>query len=121
MSFAPFRLDCFKASKKIPWIVTIVLVFLLLKGGVFLASKLGAFGGMENGFAFIGVSATYSLFLTTFLLCIMAAASLSGEYASGLLRMHLARPVSRNAYLLGRIASMILVSSLPASPTNGRN
>ena len=99
---SPLRLEWFKFRCRPVWVLLALFLAVLLKGAVFMAVKFGAFGGIENGFSYLGKSATYSLFLAAFLLGLMSSATLSGEYAGGILRMHLARPVSRSAYFLER-------------------
>jgi ABC-2 type transport system permease protein len=113
MTSSPIRLELFKFSRKPTWIILAVFLAILLKGAVFLAARFEPFGGgIENGYAFLARSARYSFFLGSFLLCLMAGATLSGEYASGILRMHLSRPVSRSAYFLQRSLFLVFVAFL---------
>jgi len=72
------------------------------KGVVCLAVRFGAFGEIDNGFAYLGLSAARTLYLLSFLILLLSAGSLSGEYSQGVLRMQLCRPVSREAYFFGR-------------------
>jgi ABC-2 type transport system permease protein len=97
------KLEFFRLFRRPVWIVLALLLALILKGVILMAARFKAFGDeMENGFAYLSISATYSLFLIAFLTFIIAASSLSGEYASGLLRMYLTRPFSRLAWYLNR-------------------
>jgi len=110
MSKGWMKLELYRIMRKPLVPVCVVIAVFLLKSLIFLAARLGAFGGIENGYAFIGVSAGYTLFLASFLLCMMTASSLSGEYASGLLRMHLPRPVSRGAYFMNRALYLLFLA-----------
>lgn len=112
MNTAPLRYDLYKLRHRPGWILLCLLLFILLKGTLLLAVRVEALGLVENGFAFLGLSSTYALFPAAFLLCIMAAASLSGEYAAGILRMTLTRPVSRASYFFSRSVYWALLALL---------
>jgi len=104
------KVEFYCLSRRRGWIALCLFMALLIKGVIFLAMRYGAFGdGMDNGFAYLTMSGTYSLFLISFLMFIISASSLSGEYSSGLLRMYLTRPVSRTAWFLNRSLFLGLV------------
>ncbi|MFH2001504.1 MAG: ABC transporter permease [Planctomycetota bacterium] len=112
MSPLLMKTELYRLSRKPLMCVIAIASLFALKGIVFMAARLGAFGGIENGFAFVGVSAGYTLFLASFLLCMSSAATLSGEYSSGLLRMNLSRPVSRSSYFLNRAFYVVFLALL---------
>jgi hypothetical protein len=103
MKPAAWKLDLYRILHRPGWIGLVILLFLCFKGVVYLSVRFGAFGRIDNGFAFLALSATYTVFLGSFLLCLLAGGSMAGEYGRGILRMHLARSVSRPAYFLQRL------------------
>ncbi|MHC4942619.1 MAG: ABC transporter permease [Planctomycetota bacterium] len=111
MKPAIWKLDLYRILHRPAWIGLIVLLFLCFKGVVFLSMRFGAFGRIDNGFAFLALSATYTVFLGSFLLCLLAGGSMAGEYSRGILRMHLARSVSRIAYFMQRLLSLTAVAA----------
>jgi ABC-type transport system involved in multi-copper enzyme maturation permease subunit len=106
------RLELFRLRSRPGRVLLVIAALTALKALLLLAVKAGAFGNVQNGFAYLAISAGYTLFLVSVLLCVAAAASLSGEYASGLLRMYLARPVSRSAYFLNRALYLLALTFL---------
>lgn len=106
------RLELYRLFSRPGRALLLVAALFALKAVLLLAVKAGAFGNVQNGFTYLAISAGYTLFLVSFLLCVAGAASLSGEYASGLLRMHLARPVSRPAYFLNRALYLLALTFL---------
>lgn len=101
------RLELYKLMRRPLLPAGVIFGIFMLKGLILLAARVQALGGIENGFAFIGTSASYTLFLSTFLLCILASSTISGEYSGGLLRMHLPRPFSRGVYFANRALYLI--------------
>jgi ABC-type transport system involved in multi-copper enzyme maturation permease subunit len=105
-------IDWFRLIQRPGRIVTALALLCGLKGLIYLAFRAGAFGPLDNGFAFVTLSAKYSVFLISFFITILAAFSIAGEYNHGLLRMNLARPVGRGAYFLQRASFLTLLAFL---------
>lgn len=110
MKARALRLDLFRLRRRPALWIGLPLLLVAVKGAVFLGARAGAFGGLDNGFAFLSQSAADSLYLGAFLLGLYAAASLSGEYAAGMLRMYLPRPVSRANFFIHRSLHLSLVA-----------
>jgi ABC-type transport system involved in multi-copper enzyme maturation permease subunit len=112
MSLGMIRLDLLRLRRRPGRLLAAFLLLAAAKGGVLLALLSGAFGRIDNGFAYVSLSASHTLYLLSLLVLLASAGSLSGECTQGILRMQLGRPISRSAYFLQRSIFLVLLAIL---------
>jgi|GEM_PF-3550687 len=110
----PFRLELYRMTRRPRTALLVLAIILCFKGVVLLAGggESAAAGRGGSAFIYLAESASMTLKLGWLLLLCFAAASVSGDRSRGMLRMLLARPVDRVAFLLSRSASLLVVGGL---------
>ncbi len=109
MTGGPLRMELFKLTRRPGVFVVFVLILIGFKAVALPAGSGGVDPAAEgSAFAYLAESAKITMKLWWFLFLCLAAASVSGERSRGILRMHLARPVSRGRFFVARLESLLI-------------
>ncbi len=109
MNPSPFKLEFFKLTRRPVAVVVVLLLMVLLKLVALLAdSEMESAEWSASGFVYLAKSAEISVFFWWCLALCASASSWSGDRSRGILKMHLPRPVNREALFLARLVVFIV-------------